>query len=370
MRVGFLTHYASLFGANRSLLDLIRGLKPHGVESFVVAPEDGRLAEVLREEKIPVALIPFESWFAAPQSKASRWWRLRQNLKALRPLVAQLRAWDVDVVYSNSSVTPVGALAAMRLGRPHLWHLRELADLHYGWRHDWGAALFRRLVARADAQICISNTVRDHFRLNNCRVIYNGVAWQADFEKLRQHRRVGSPYTFAMVGAIHPSKQQHVAIRALAKLNGDSRLLIAGCGDSGYEQHCRQLAAELCVGERVKFCGYVENPFEVYAESDAVLVCSRHEAMGRSTAEAMAAARPVIGFDEAGTSEIVEHEKTGLLYRGGADELAACMRRFVEQPEWARQLGEQGWQLARRKFTIEAYANAVNEVLLQLRRKK
>jgi hypothetical protein len=81
--------------------------------------------------------------------------------------------------------------------------------------------------------------------------------------------------------------------------------------------------------------------------------------MGRVTAEAMAASRPVIGHAAGGTPELIQHGQTGLLYSGGVDALAASMRRLLEQPAWGRQLGEAAWRDARERFTIERYAESV-----------
>ena len=77
----------------------------------------------------------------------------------------------------------------------------------------------------------------------------------------------------------------------------------------------------------------------------------------------MSACRPVIGLNSDGTAELVEHEYTGLLYDGGFEALAACMRRFIENPSWARELGENGWHVARTKYTREFYTQQVYEVL-------
>ncbi len=85
--------------------------------------------------------------------------------------------------------------------------------------------------------------------------------------------------------------------------------------------------------------------------------------MGRTTAEAMAAGLPVIGYDGGGTPEVISDGETGLLYRGGAAELAAAMGRLVAAPQWAAQLGEKGWVGARERFTVERYAAEVYKVL-------
>ena len=80
----------------------------------------------------------------------------------------------------------------------------------------------------------------------------------------------------------------------------------------------------------------------------------------------MSAAKPVIGYDAGGTTELVVNEVTGLLYRGDEKELAACMRRLIEQPLWARKLGEAGWKKARKKYTIEICAKNVYSILYNL----
>jgi len=385
VRIAFITHYTSLYGANRSLLNLIDGLKRYEVFAHIVSPGEGEITEALRERRIPIAIMPVRYWMSTRPSSGSglkwvyrymRWGygaakRLYRNIYVLPSLARQLRAWGIDLIYTNSSVIPTGALAAKCLRLPHVWHLRELGDLDYGLRPDWGTSAFRYLIGSADAIITNSKAVRSHL-LNGVTnehvyVIYNGVAWESDFDHLRelaqeerQHQR---PYTFALVGIIHPNKGQEMAIRALAiatKRFPDIRLLIVGGGDA---THLKRIATELGVIDNVEFWGYIHDPYKAYLAADAVLMCSKYEAMGRVTAEAMAACRPVIGYESGGTAEIIEHEHTGLLYRGGPEALATCMMRFVENPEWAQQLGENGWHVAHEKYSIEVYSESVYQVL-------
>ena len=59
MRVAHLTHYAELYGANRSLLDLVLELRQRGeVEPHVLMPREGPLSERLRKEGVPVRVLP------------------------------------------------------------------------------------------------------------------------------------------------------------------------------------------------------------------------------------------------------------------------------------------------------------------------
>jgi glycosyltransferase involved in cell wall biosynthesis len=124
----------------------------------------------------------------------------------------------------------------------------------------------------------------------------------------------------------------------------------------------------LAVTDRVEFWGYIPDPERAFLTADAALMCSRNEAMGRVTVEAMSACRPVIGFDSGGTSELIDQDRTGLLYRGDANALAECMARYVRAPELAHQHGEAGWRVARQRHSTETYAAQIFEVLRGVRR--
>jgi glycosyltransferase involved in cell wall biosynthesis len=388
MRIVFLTHYKELYGANRSLLNLIEGLTSFGVLPFVVSPRSGELSNVLDSRHIPNVIIPMRPWMGSDFSgtigikylanyfdrkyRAAK--RLNKNLRALPALVKQMKEWQVDAIYSNSSVIPNGAMASAWLKLPHIWHIREFVKQYFGLRYDWGEQVYRATLRHAKARIAISESVRrqilkDGIAENNY-VIYNGVAWQAEFDRYHKYVQSGQPikdtYNFAVIGRIEPGKGQLEAIRALsiaAKAQPSIRLIIAGTGSENYIQSCKRLVTELGLADKVEFTGYVTDPYQVFFRADAILVCSRFEAMGRVTAEAMAASRPVIGYNNAGTSELIEHERTGLLYRDGPEELAICMLHFIENPAWACQLGENGWHIAREKYSIERYAQQVYDVI-------
>ncbi len=378
LRVAFITHYTELYGANRSLLSLIEGLGRYGVRAHVICPGEGDLLETLARRGIPAAVLPFEWWVSPRPRLLDVTARHLRNVRTFRPLAAQIRRWRCDLVYSNSSVFAIGAVAAARLGLPHVWHLREFGVRDYGLWPDFGAYLTRHAFRTADAMIFVSHALRravlGRVPVPNAHVIYNGVAPEAAFDERRRAaealRGRRQPLTFVLVGRFRESKGQGAAIQAFAKIAAKTpavRLLLVGgagqTGEQGYFDHCRALARDLGLADRIEFWGYIPDPERAFLAADVALMCSRNEAMGRVTAEAMAACRPVIGFDNGGTSELIEPERTGLLYRGGPDALAACMARYAASPELAWQHGEAGWHIARRRHSTEAYAAQILQVL-------
>lgn len=370
MRIAYVTHYSALYGANRSLLALIDGLVPRGHDVAVLTLEKGPLLDELCRRDVASRVLPFERWMATSRIKAP--FRALSNLAALPGVIRWLADRDVELIHTNSSVVPVGAYAAMALGVPHVWHVREFGRDDYGLRYDFGRAFFRFWLDRADAVVAVSRAVADEV-LDGVdapsRVVYNAVIHRDAAEALRRESRAsdegGAPYTFAIVGMLHPTKGQDEAIRALAGISEPDRgvrLLVAGEGDPEYERRLRGVTRDLDLEESVRFLGFVEDPFRVYRSSDAVLVCSRREAMGRATAEAMAAGLPVIGRDSGATPELVDDGRTGLLYGGGADELALKMERLASSPEWGRRLGKEAWSVAVREFVVERHARQIQDI--------
>jgi glycosyltransferase involved in cell wall biosynthesis len=382
LRVAFITHYTELYGANLSLLNLIEGLGRHGVRAHVIAPEPGDLLPAVARRGIPAAVLPFEWWVSTRHTLLGAVARLLRNLHRLRSLAGQVGRWGCDLVYSNSSVFAVGALAAAWLRLPHVWHLREFGREDYALLPDFGPRLARLGFRTADALIFVSHALRRTILGRappaNAHVVYNGVAPEAAFDQRRRAaeavRGRRQSFTFVLVGRFRASKGQAVALRAFAQVAARHPaarlLLVGGAGQTGeqcYFDQCRALAGELGVADRVEFWGYIPDPERAFLESDVALMCSRSEAMGRVTAEAMTACRPVIGFDGGGTTELIDPGRTGLLYRGGAEELAACMARYLAAPGLAWEHGLAGWHVARGRHTTEAYAARVHEVLRGIR---
>lgn len=372
MRVLHLTHYTNLYGANRSLLDLIGGLVDDGHECAVLLPGTGPVASELERLDVPWKTLPFRWWMATNRWKAPG--RALMNVSALPGAVQAVREWEPDLIHTNSSVLPVGAWAAKVSSTPHVWHIREFGELDYGLRHDFGRWCFEYWLSEADARIAVSEAVRRIVLSDVERpstVVYNGVITAEQARRLRRDRRTRSvkgPYRFAMVGLLSPAKGQETALRALHELvqdgaaPDDCELVIAGSGPDEYTDRLKGLAEELGVADMTTFLGYVDDPFEVYRRSDALIMASRCEAMGRVTVEAMAAGLPVIGRNSGGTPELVDHGETGLLYDGGADELAGRMRHLASRPDLSRQLGLNGSRVASDRFVIERYVQNVEKV--------
>jgi glycosyltransferase involved in cell wall biosynthesis len=99
--------------------------------------------------------------------------------------------------------------------------------------------------------------------------------------------------------------------------------------------------------------------------ADVVLICSRWEAFGRATVEAMLAGKPIIATaNSGGTAELLHDGETGLLYEAGNHvELADRIQRLYQSPEERAKLGAAAQVWAAGRFTQQRYAREVIDVL-------
>jgi glycosyltransferase involved in cell wall biosynthesis len=376
LRVAYLTHYADLYGANRSLLDLMIRLRAaHHVEPFVLAPEDGPFIERLRKEGIEHRVLSWAPWMTkrhfegAPHHRFGQWLRYVQQVRrdrarnrAVRSVVGdQLNGWKIDLVHVNSLAVGIAPEIMGALDRPVIWHMREMPEKHYGFHLDAGKAAYASALRKADARIAVSEAVRtDVQRYVGTRttvdVVYNGVVseegcreWRAIADRRWQHKE---PFTFLMAGVIHPEKGQREAIEALAlvvKERPAVRLRIAGGGKA---DQLRELIHDRGLKAHVELMGFQDDLSGFYASGHTYLMCSRNEALGRVSIESMAHGIPVIGYADGGTLEVVSDGRTGLLYKGGPAELAERMLQLVNDPSRAQELGASAMDDAVQRFTI------------------
>lgn len=375
MNILFLTHYDNFYGSSRSLMSLLKGLQEYDIKPFVVIPKLGGFTDALSEQNITYKITALPWWVNKKKlSTREKFIVVKKNFRSVKTIRQLVQEWQIDVIYTNSSVIAVGRLAAMLEGVPYIWHIREFGDLDWSLGFIFPEWMSKLLLKSSDAVICHAKVVRDYWfshPTKHIHQVYNGSATMNQFDQRLEQRKKNQNhdrFVFAMLSAISSNKGQEKAIRALAVLKQKGYmplLVLAGTGKKDYMAHLKQLVIELDIHDQVDFLGFVNDPYEVYFDADCALICSEHEAFSRVGLEAMSTALPLIGKNSGGNPEIILHEETGFLY-DSFDSLVECMIRMVKNPEWSRELGLAGWKRAKEKFNIEDYAANVYNVIESL----
>ncbi|RFM35856.1 glycosyltransferase family 4 protein [Chitinophaga silvisoli] len=386
MKVIYITHYTDLYGANKSLLDLIEGLSSD-VDFHLVVPNEGRLTTVASKRNIPYTIIPFynEVYFKGQDQQLDF---KRVMTERAKGIVKFLHNWrlvikhsslfkDYDIIHMNSSATLIGAYFSLWTRKKLVWHIREFGWQDYKFRYNFGYKYFMFWLNKADTVISISKAIYQKRVIDSKagikKIVYNGVI---SIKTLKQHIEAISnkkeepqkEFVFALVGHLSEEKGQLEALRAFHQLYTkckNIRLILAGSGPDDYTAMLKAYVQELGLGANVDFTGYIADIRGVYTSIDCLLMCSKHEALGRVTIEAMSFGKPVIGYDAAGTKEIIQDGENGLLYLGEADVLAEKMAILALDKALQEKLSRNAFNSVK-KFTIEEYAETVKDIYASL----
>jgi glycosyltransferase involved in cell wall biosynthesis len=378
VNVCFVSHSSDLWGAERSLLELIDALLGRGVHPRVIVPSQGPLCTKLRERGVGYAIIPFRGrWLSRPSPTWKRILKIASIPISALLIAKQIRRWRCDVVYSNTLAVCEGALAAWLVGSPHIWHIHEYKYQDHGLVFHLGPTLYLGLVARLSS-VCIacSHAVEREYAAripaHKLKTIYPSITFAplSTAQDPVARPNGAEPIRCVMVGALAKGKRQEDAIRAIAEVVHSgiaAELVLVGNGDARYERYLRALAREQDVERHVIFAGYLENPLPIVQNATMVLLCSQSEAFPRITIEGMLAGKPVIGTRSGGTVEQVREGFNGLLYTpGNVQELAQGIRYLHAHPQQAQEMGRNGRQWALAQFSQDRYGAEILALLQQV----
>jgi glycosyltransferase involved in cell wall biosynthesis len=371
-----IAHYSSLYGANRSLLALIEGTRDR--LDWVVfcrgTPDNsGDLRSELLKLDVKCFTIPYRmdvyaknesrlesKYFFFVEGIYNFFWALGISIYA--------RIQDVKLIHTNSSATCLGAYVAFLSSRPHIWHFREFLTRDYGLSYKFGMRFLAYWANRAKAIVSISASidkacVKDRGIHVPSFIIFNGVISEGGLPILAK-KAIGTSIKLAIVGVLGSAKDQLEAIKAvqLLAIKGYNVILdVLGEAHGDYYQDLLLYVQSNGLADRVRFRGYVTNVKDIFSQADITIMCSKNEGMGRVTIESMAYGIPVVGFNEAGTAELIEDGTTGMLYDGNEVELAAAVEKLIVSDGLYQSIRENAYGTVKTKYTTEIYAsNFVN----------
>jgi glycosyltransferase involved in cell wall biosynthesis len=116
------------------------------------------------------------------------------------------------------------------------------------------------------------------------------------------------------------------------------------------------MAEQAGIGNNVVFMDFVKEPQKLMQLCDCILLASFEETFGLVLPEAMRSGVAVIGSNKGGVPEIIEHEKTGLLFvSGDANSLYQQIKRLYRNEAFKIQLANNGKVSADERFNTEKH---------------
>jgi glycosyltransferase involved in cell wall biosynthesis len=205
--------------------------------------------------------------------------------------------------------------------------------------------------------------------------LYYGVKAPEHFLDAEERRalraELGLPqegFVVALFGRVKKFKGQHLLLDAMAQLLGAgvevNALIVGRAMEKGYLAEQQRRAGLPPLAGHVHFRDFMENPQRPMQACDCVLLASEEETFGLVLAEAMRAGVAVIGSDRGGVPEIIDHGKTGLLFRSGdSADLAEQLRRYIEEPALKEANAAAGKADADRRFDEADHFERLRQLL-------
>jgi glycosyltransferase involved in cell wall biosynthesis len=320
-----------------------RWLIAHGWRATILGQPGSRLVSEAARANVPTLAVRMRgAW----------------DVLAMRALRRHLRAYDVALVHTHSSVDAwVAGLAARSLGLPLVRSrhvsipiprrralVYRLAD-RVITSGEAVAAIVRGAGVPAERVVAIGpglDTTRFHPNVSGARV--------------RAELGLHGP-AVGLVANIRGSKGHAYfleAARSVVAQRPDARFLIVGDG-IGFDD-VRRRVKEMGLEPHVMMTGFRRDVPEVMAALDVLVLPSvKSEAVSQVIPQALAVGTPVVGTTVGGTPELVRDGETGrLVPPADAAALADAILDLLADPERARTLAQRGQALVLAEHSIDA----------------
>lgn len=379
MRVLYITHVDDLTGANSSLLQLISELRDnHGVNPVVIYPKrkptgKKNITDVLAQRNIKgIACGRMVCFQREHTGFIYKIYFILSDIINLIQILYACRGLKFDLVHTNTSILDLGHYIAKIYRIPHVWHLREVASLSFGYKSIFGDTYTKWLYTQADRTIAISQNVKKEFtpliNSERTRVIYNGVLPPSSLKQPLYENEVNN---ICIVGRVEQNKNQMEAVRAIKILSDNGikniKLYIIGDYDNEYGRAVRQFVVDNNIVSYVEFMGLRSNVHQLLGDMIIGLMLSRHEAFGRVTIEYMQHKLFAIASNTSANVEIVEDGKNGFLYDyGNPRSLAEKIEYVICHKKELEDIAEQGYKDATTKYLSTENSKRIFSVYKEL----
>ena len=346
MKILLVEFGSAISGAERSLLELVQGLRAE--HEVTLACPTGPLADRAAELDVRVRALPASqlTFRIHPRHTLEGLVAMARAARRLRAIVRTLRP---DVVHANSIRAGLLAIPAARGLSPLVVHCRDALP-----PGPAGAVVRRTVLIGADAIVAISRHVATSFAgsgwaARRVTVVDNAVDLDRFDPALlaasacRSALALEDGLVLSVIAQITPWKGQDLAIRVVAELRrrrvqavllvvGEAKFVGASTrhDNRAFEQELHALVATLALDGQVRFLGERADPERILAATDVLLVPSSEEPFGRTIIEAMAMGVPVAATGVGGPAEILRdgiggrivHERDPAAWADAVEDLA------------------------------------------------
>lgn len=376
-RILYLHAGAEMYGADKVLLELIKGLDSKEFEAHVILPNDGVLVEALRQVGAKVSVLDYpilRRKYFNPKGIADY---IRSYNFYAKQIALYAREHSIDMVHNNTAAVLEGIYLKRKLKLSLIWHVHEIIV-----KPKAISDFINMLMGRyADKIVTVSQAVANHIKQSpfikdsQVEVIYNGVDnavyYPMDASSIREKFDIAQDaLVIGMIGRVNAIKGQNDFIEAVEPLlekNEQAVAFLAGGVFPGEEWRLEELdkrIASSSVVSQIHRIDYYDKTSELYNMFDIfVLPSIKPDSLPTVVLEAMACSKPVVGYNNGGIAEMVVDDKSGCLVKPNRpQELSNAISLLLDSSEKREKFGRVGYQRQKELFSLESYIKNFSEL--------
>ena len=313
------------------------------------------------------------------KGRSSRIARFIQRIFELCKLVERL---DIDLIDAHCQTAALlGTLAGVTTGRPRIvtqYHAHALFAPRF-----WGVA--EQFVFTCANRMITDSGVRAReiqeaaqFKRPEVAVIPNGVSPPRpvrDGHDVRRQLQLPEGEDVQVIGQISALRQfkgQLIlldAAKTVLASNPNVVFLIVGYekDEPGFKQRLEKRALELGISDRVRITAYPGSIGDIWGVIDIHVHASQFDSLPNAIIEGMSLGKPAVVTAVGGVPDAVTHSETGLVVPPGDDTaLAAALNQLLNDPQFARKLGEAALCRYRRRYREELMARRLESCFVEV----
>lgn len=290
------------------------------------------------------------------------------DIKALKELIRTLKNKKIDLLCSHGYKSCVLGLIAARFSSAKcIAFSRGYTSESFKVKiYEW---LERQALKSMDGVVSVS--FGQEKRLNSFGVypkrswVVHNAVYTSEISDSITEDRAKSIYTdfgipekarfIVAAGRLSPEKGQRFLIEAAAILKDEiDNLYFIFCGEGECKEELINLAKQKKVNDICRFPGFRKDITEVFRLMDFLVLPSLTEGLPNVILEAFSLAKSVVSTDVGGVSELVTHNKNGLLVQPGeSKQLARAIKKMYSENSESKEMGACGYHTVRNYFSFD-----------------
>jgi len=354
----------NLGGSERQMTEVARSLDRSRFEPHVGCFRAGGIrGDELRAAGVPVAEFPvhsYKSWSAITGARSIIRYIREHDIRLVHTFDYPLNVFGMPIAHFFTRAAAVSSQRAHRELTPGLYgHLQRATD-----RYVNGIVVNCEFLKRH----LVSDYGVPDSRIHLC---YNGIdlaTFQPGGPSMRSAAFARDSLVIGVVCALRPEKGLLTLIEAFAQVRHlQPGLKLAMIGSGPMLERMQSRARELAILEDCVWQPGTAKVAEWLRSIDIFVLPSLSEALSNSLMEAMACGCCCIASDVGGNPELIADGVRGLLFeKGNAVSLASALERVILNPGLRSALSRSACQFLHEHFSIQASADRMGEIYLQI----